>query len=208
MTSFKSLLLFVFVGYSFLSTAAAACDLPVEPQKDIIYVSPGALLSGQEHIFTSNVEVEIHVAEGTIIYGQSEIYKAQNIQVPDVAVVQSGDSVETQLNAVQVEYTIEKKIASKSVKKLQEKVAERVKNTFFACKKQKQSTYLYQDKYSSGIVSSTSSFASHSSCAVVVFNTVVYVLQRESQQYYTSPQFLNCINLKASPLRGPPILKV
>lgn len=208
--SFELLVVFIFAIYAPHSKASDASTSPPQNGQESIHVSAGTIISGQENIISTSNDVRIYVAEGATISGDLSNSNIKIIQLSENSssiknvIANSNNKIKTE------QFVAPQKVADGALKKLQEKVAEKIKSTMYTCRDLQESILLSNGKLISGAVSSTSSFSSNFENSVILADGAIYAYapQRKKQRFYTTFENLQVFNVNTSFLRGPPLQMV
>ncbi len=202
---------FLFVFFLIFSPHVASASeneefVPPQDNQSNIYVAPGTVVHGLEHITVTASNIVFYVATDTSISGKSAIHIGKPM---GLAVLTTKETTKTHQKALGASKKCTTKAESKdkALQRLQDKVQNRILKTIYTKSEegsQSWTLYSYRNTVAVGLnYTASSSFAK----IVNAFEHFEhrFVVQSARQNFYTIVQHVNFVELSSTSLRGPPL---
>jgi hypothetical protein len=199
------------IAFFFSSTAISATEIVLEDtineKQPIFYVSPDAVIQGQENIVVINENALIYVVAAASIYLASNATNAKIVKINTSENKIEASGSFHKVSAHSTNLVVQQKPADKFSKHLQKESDEKVLKTILISAKDQKSTYFCCFR-SDGTAASSSS----SQLVAAKYEDVVVLLHKNfsnsnlKQTHYTSTDGLQFYKFKAIPLRAPPVV--
>ncbi len=179
---------------------------PPQYNQSNIYVAPGTVVHGLEHITVTASDVVFYVAPDTSISGKIAMHIGKPM---GLAVLTAKETTKTHQKAFgrSKKLTSKTEAKDKTLQRLQDKVQNRILKTIYTKSEEgSQSWTLYS--YRNTIVVGLNYTASSSFAKIVnVFEHFEhrFVVQSARQNFYTIVQHVTFVELSSTSLRGPPL---
>lgn len=177
---------------------------PPQEDQNIIYVAPGAIIYGMEHITVTTSVVILEARPDTATAEESSSSVATSLISP-VSISKEGTKKLHKVLGTSKEFVGDAETKDESLQRLQEDVQNRILKTIYTKDDVNPSARLYHYRREIAVVSSSGS----SPTFAYVLNlqegfSNKFVFKNVKQKFYTTVPSLQCGTISATFLRGPP----
>lgn len=204
---FKYFLVFLIIFSPYGVIASESENHTPQDYQNNIYVAPGAIIHGLEHITINASAVVLYIAPGTIISGESNINMSKTVEISPVCTTERPTNKEHKALGLSKEFVAVCKVKDISLQRLQEKLQNRTLKTIYTAGDK--SPFEFLDPYRPNFATVLNNTSSISFAAILNLRASCvhsYVFPNTKQNFYTIVVHIGFGILSTTFLRGPPQL--